>query len=252
MIEITVEALKDYCTCPQLYINKHIENVHPPRAKTTAGFDGHSHIMIKAQEAIDNIVGFYFHRLMDDRQVRYQTLYHRWQNEWWSDFTGEDIANYIVPVSRANMIKINTGFINNLPRFYKKFHKPFRPLVVDKDMIFPSGNILLSSNIQMAYPIKEDLIRIVKFIPYKIAPGPPEKDISLLAQACSWLRFYDQKKIEISYYCMLSCSEYDPFTVSSVNLSMVDNLDKLLRAFENKETIGTINCAGCEFSRKEK
>lgn len=251
MINITVDALKDYCICPQLYVNKHLENVIPERAKTTAGFDGHSHIVINAQNVVDNMVSFYFHRLMDNRQVRYSTLYNKWEEEWWDGYTGKDIMEYIVPVSRANKVRINTNLINHLPKFYNTFHKPFKPLVVNKEISFPSGNISVNSKIQMAYRSNTDTIRIVKFIPNRIATGSPDKDIHMLTQACSWMKFYDEKKVEIAYYCMMSPDDYNPFTISKITADKIDSLDRIILAFENKETINDIICKGCEYNCKE-
>jgi hypothetical protein len=247
MVTLTVEELMNYCMCPTLYQKKFVELERPLKAKDTAGFDGHSHIIIKAQNVIDDIVGYYFHRLMDDRQVRYQTLYKRWQNKWWDGFTGKDIAEYIVPVSRANMVRMNTNFVQHLPIFYRTFHKPFKPLAVERELLFPVNNLAVESKIQMAFRTRRGVIRIVRFIPYRISPGPPERDIELLTQGCSWLFHNDEDEVEIAYYCMLSPDIFDPFTVNTIRRDKIDSLVRVVKAFENNEPVTQVDCAGCEY-----
>jgi hypothetical protein len=252
MITLTIEELKDYCTCQQLYEKKYVLNEKPNRDREQAHFDGHSYIVLEAQRAIKELTGFYFHRLMDNRQIRFETLYRKWEKKWWKDFTGMDIAEYIVPVNRANRVRINTNFIRHLPKFHKTFHKPFKPIAVDKEVLFPLNDIVLTSKIEMAYRLPSGKIRIVKFIPNKIAPGPPDKDLDLVVQACSWLFIYDEPSVEISYYCMFSPDEYNPFTVSSIDRSMIPKLTRIVKAFQDNETLGVGVCSGCEYDCEDK
>lgn len=246
MRTVTVEQLKYYYLCPTLYQKKFVDMETPIRQKDTAGFDGHSHIVLRAQHVIDDIVGYYFHRLMDDRQVRYQTLYKRWEKKWWEGYTGRDIADMIVPVSRANLVRTNTSFIQQLPLFYKLFHKPFKPLSVEREMMFPANGTVVESKIQMAYRTQKGKVRIVRFIPYKIAPNPA-KDIDLLTQGASWMFYNDEDEVEISYYCMLSPEEYSPFTVSTITKDKIESLTRIVKAFENNELEQNGDCAGCEY-----
>lgn len=247
MVDITIEELMSYCTCPTLYQKKFIDMEKPIKSKDMAGFDGHSHIIIKAQKVVDDIVGYYFHRLMDDRQVRYQTLFKRWENKWWENFTGKDIADYIVPVSRANMVRMNTNFVQHLPRFYRTFHKPFKPLAVEADMLFPVNNIAINSKIQMAYRKPNGTIRIVKFVPYRIAPGNPSQNIELLTEGGSWLYHHDEDEIELAYYCMFSPDNFEAFTVEKIGREKINSLTRIVKAFENSELVSEVDCSGCEY-----
>jgi hypothetical protein len=246
--KVTIEELKDFCRCPFLYEKKHILFETPDRKKETADFDGHSYIMIEAAEAIDELVGFYFHRLMDRRQVRYETLYRRWENIWWGDTTGEEIMDSIVPVSRASRVKLNSYLIEHLPKFHKTFKKPFIPAAVGRDIEISNKDMMLTSRIQMAYRVPNKHIRIVKFVPTRIAPGDPTKDIELIAQGCSWMDKHEETSVEVAYYCMMSPREYEPFTVGCINQGTIPTFKRIMQAFQDREAITDINCKGCEYN----
>ena len=248
MIILTVEALKDYCHCPNLYEKKYVSQKKPERNKSSSHYDGHSHVVNEAQDAIKELTGFYFHRLMDDRQVRYETLYNRWENKWWGKYSGRDIMEYVQPVSRANRVRINTNFINHLPKFHKQFHKPFSPIAVDKEVLFPHESIVLTSNIEMAYRTDENIVRIVKFLASRISPGKPERDIDLIAQACGWMLHEGDDKVEVAYYCMLSPDEYEAFTVGTVERRHMNSLARIIKAFVAQELAPSDDCAGCEYT----
>jgi hypothetical protein len=253
MILLSVEELQDYCTCPILYEKKHVNKEPPVRSRSTAHFDGHSNVVERADLIIRQLTSFYFHRLMDNRQIRYETLYRKWENTWWKGYTAEAIMNYIVPVNRANQIRINTNLVGHLPKFHNKFHKPFKPLAVQKEVLFPVGEYVLTSTIQMAYRLRDGKTRIVKFVPYRIAPGDPKKDLSLIVQACGWMHNSGETEVEIAYYCMLSPDEYDPFTVATLDSKIVPKLIRIMQAFQNKEqVIQEPSCSGCEYKCKEK
>lgn len=245
---MTVEELKDYVSCPTLYDKKHVNKEKPARDRSKSKFDGHSHIVYEASKAIHELTGFYFHRLMDDRQIRYETLYKKWENKWWKDYSGTDILEYIQPVSRANRVRVNTNFINHLPRFHKRFHKPFKPIAVDREILLPINDIVLTCKIEMAYRLSNGVVRIVKFVPYSIAPGSPEHDLDLVAQACAWMAHNDEDSVEIAYYCMLSPNEYDPFTISRVDKNLIPKLSRIVKAFKDKELIAPTVCKGCEYN----
>jgi len=247
MIILTVEELKDYCHCPTLYEKKYVQLEKPSRSRDSSHYDGHSHIVNEAQRAIKELTGFYFHRLMDDRQVRFETLYHKWESKWWGKYSGRDIMDYVQPVSRANRVRINTNFINHLPKFHKTFHKPFKPIAVDREMLFPSGSIVLTSRLEMAYRTDNDTVRIVKFLPSRISPGSPDRDLELLAQACAWMLHNEEDRVEVAYYCMLSPDEYEPFTVKTVDKTLIPRLVRIMKAFQERELPIPEDCNGCEY-----
>jgi hypothetical protein len=243
---VTVSELRDFCTCPFLYEKKHVLKESPDRDRTTSHFDGHSHIIHEAEQAINSLVGFYFHRLMDHRQVRYETLYHRWEKIWWDDVSAEEIMNSVIPVKRASRVRINTHLLEHLPKFHKTFHKPFCPIAVEKDITLPTKSTILESNIQMAYR-SGGKVRIVKFLPTRISPGDPAKDLSLITQACAWMNNNDEDHVEVAYYCMLSPKEYEPFTVGTITSGTIGTLTRVIQAFQEKEAISDIECRGCEY-----
>ena len=247
MIVLVSEELQDYCKCPILWEKKYVLKEEPPRDRTSTHFDGHTHIVLEAEKVIKELVGYYFHRLMDNRQVRYKTLYKRWERQWWEKYTGKEIMEYIVPVSRANKVRINTNLINHLPKFYNKFHKPFKPIALDRKVAFSAHDYLVTSTIQMAYKLPNGTTRIVKFVPYGIAPNNPKNDLDLVIQACGWMSETEEKEVEIAYYCMLSPNNYDPFTTVKISDNIFKSLSRLIKAFKDKETILPISCAGCEY-----
>jgi hypothetical protein len=244
---VSVEELRDYCVCPMLYDKKYVLCEKPASRRDTADFDGHSHIVLEAERAVEELTGFYFHRLMDKRQVRYETLYRRWERIWWDNMSGEEIRDCIVPVNRASRVRINSHLIEHLPRFHKTFKKPFCPVAVEKDIELVHRNLLLTSTIQMAYRTPKRKIRIVKFIPARISPGPPTRDLELVAQACSWLDKHDEQSVEVAYYCMMSPREYEPFSVGTIDTRSIPTVHKIMRAFQDKVTVMPIDCKGCEY-----
>lgn len=253
MIKISAEELRAYCMCPELYNLKYVEKKTPDRDRSSPHFDGHSHIVLKASKAIENLTSFYFHRLMDNRQVQFGTLYKRWEKLWWDGVTGKEIRDMIVPVGRTGLVRVNTALISNLPRFHKTFHKPFRPLVVNKDISITSSDTFLYDKIQLAYKRNENTIRIVKFLPYQRSIYLPDKDLSLIIQATSWAKEYDIANIEMAHYSMLAIQSHDPWTVTTLERKHINGLDKILNAFSDKIQINdNINCAGCEYRCKKK
>jgi hypothetical protein len=247
MLTVTVKELEDYWRCPLLYEKKYVLLEKPERLRSSSYFDGHSHIMEEAEKAIQKLTGFYFHRLMDNRQVRYETLYHKWERTWWNGISGTEIRECIVPVERASRVRVNTGVVSHLPSFHKTFHKPFIPVAVGKKIELPIEGSVLSSGVEMAYQNKSGLVRIVKFLPRKIAPGDPKTDLDLVVQGCAWMNLFDEPTVEVSYYCMMSPKKYEPFTVAKLDNKSVPELKRILTAFQNRETIGKIECSGCEY-----
>jgi hypothetical protein len=248
---VTVEELKDFCRCPFLYEKKYILLEEPDRRRSSSHFDGHSYIVREAEEAIQDLASFYFHRLMDNRQVRYETLYHRWEKIWWDDITAQEIMDSIIPVNRSSRVRINSNLMEHLPKFHKNFHKPFCPVAVDRPISLPNGNSILDTQIQMAYKLPTGRVRIVKFLPTRIAPGKPTQDLDLIAQACAWMHSHDEDSVEVAYYCMLSPKEYEPFTVGRLTKEAIPNLLRVVKAFHDRKAVTEINCTGCEYVCKE-
>jgi hypothetical protein len=247
MIVVTVEELADYWRCPLLYEKKYVLLEKPDRSRSSSWFDGHSYMMKEADLAVQKLTGFYFHRLMDNRQVRYETLYHKWERIWWDGISGEEIRDCVVPIERASRVRINTGVMTHLPSFHKKFHKPFKPVAIGQKIELAIEGSVLSSNMEMVYQNKSGPVRIVKFLPRKIAPGNPKTDLDLVVQGCAWMNLHDEPTVEIAYYCMMSPKRYEPFTVATLDHKSIPELKRVLTAFQNKETIGTIECSGCEY-----
>jgi hypothetical protein len=247
MLTVTVKELEDYWRCPLLYEKKYVLLEKPERLRTSSYFDGHSHMVEEAQLAIKRLTGFYFHRLMDNRQVRYETLYHKWERTWWDGISGEEIRDCIVPVERASRVKINTGVVAHLPTFHKRFHKPFIPVAVGRAIELPIEGSVLSTELELVYRNKSGPVRIVRFLPRKIAPGNPKADLDLVVQGCAWMNLHEEPAVEIAYYCMMSPKKYEAFTVARLDEKATPELKRILTAFQNQETIGTIECSGCEY-----
>lgn len=242
---ITSEELSDFVKCPLLYEKKYILNEAPDRDITTSHFDGHTHIIREANAAVEKLITFYFHRLMDHRQVHYRTLYKKWEKIWWDEISTEDLINEVIPVNRASRTRLNTALVGHLPKFYKTFHKPFIPLAVGRKLEIADKDILVRSKVQMAYRLSKSKIRIVKFLPFKIASKDPLNDVDLMIQAASWLDKSEDELIEIAYYCMMSPDNYEPFTIRQINKESINRVIKFIGNFRDNKAVTTIDCSGC-------
>jgi hypothetical protein len=252
MTQITYQEIEDFHKCSTYYEKKYIDKEKPMRDRTQAGFDGHSNIVIEAGDAIRELTDYYFHRLMDNHQPRTRTVVKRWGKIWLSNMDAYSICLDPVPISRLSKIRVNTAVVSNLSRFCSTYKKPFLPAFVRETMLLPYENLTIEATLDMAHRTESNLLRIIKFTPYKISPGKPHQDLDLLIQAAAWMHNSGEEEVEVAYYNMLAPQDYNPLSIGSVGKGINVHLAKLAEGFVDKISTGsTDSCKGCIYRCKE-
>lgn len=197
MIELTVDAIKDYQTCALLYDYRHQQR----RIETITSRDL---LKDRYNNTIRKIVSFFFYKMQSGTVPSYSALVNRWEKHWFpKEMTPYDLIVEQHESAHKNLASYSTHAMHVLGKFYEDFiDHPSDPAYISEPFIVPIGKeIKLSGTFDLGLRNpKTKEYQIIKLSTSQRAPRLGGLFLDFAALKHAFDHRHEGKDARVSYY----------------------------------------------------
>lgn len=159
MLNLTVEAIKDYQTCALLYDYRH-------RQELTEPIQSRELMAQRYENTLRRVISFFFYKRQGGITPSYNALVHRWEKLWFpKDMTAYDLAVEQHESAHGNYASYSNMAISSLIKFYEDFSKKIGdPILLDEKFHVPlTKTIKIEGRFDLVLQLKNDFY-VIKWL----------------------------------------------------------------------------------------
>lgn len=207
MIDLSVDAIKDYQTCALLYDFRHLQNRYEPIARG-------DELSVRFENTMRSIVSFFFYKKQAGIVPSVSAIINRWEKNWFpKDMTPYDLAVEQHDILNGNLASFSSEGIRSLLRFYDDFAEDIEndPLLINEDFIIPlNGEIKLTGTFDLVLRNKRNVYTVIKWSTStkKVPASSMNMEFAALKMAFKYRNDNRPMNVRYGYYDLVSAGKF--------------------------------------------